>query len=151
MFERERKFLLKGSIPEGLVPVYIEQAYLMFDGNKHLRLIEDLTKATLELKIVHTNIYKEYYPIPVDLPTATELLKTTKCKLEKTRYSTTYEGRTIDIDVYPDGIKVVEIEFEVEIINIKLPEYCGKEVTGLPMYSNIQRAKKNAKAKSVPR
>lgn len=149
MIEKERKFLLKGKIPEGLVPVYIEQAYLMFDGKKHLRLrIEDLKKATLEIKIMHSNIYRECYPIPVDIITATELLKTTKCKIEKTRYSTTHDGLIVNIDVFPDGVKIVEIEFETVFLKKKLPEYCGKEVTGKSKYSNIERAKK-AEAKCV--
>ena len=42
MIERERKFKLK-YLPEGLTPIHIKQAYLMFDKKKQfrVRIIDD--------------------------------------------------------------------------------------------------------------
>ena len=40
MIEKERKFLLRDEYRHIItgIPTYIKQGYLMFDGNKHLRI-----------------------------------------------------------------------------------------------------------------
>ena len=48
----------------------------------------------------------------------------------------------MDIDIYPNGPSVVEIEYKQELVQI--PDYCGVEITGNPKYSNINIAKEQS-------
>jgi CYTH domain-containing protein len=72
----------------------------------------------------------------------------TDIKLEKVRYFDRFNGNTVDIDVFTNGIMVVEIEYTDASPIVYLPPYCGKEVTGNKKYSNIAIAKRNAKKAS---
>ena len=47
MIERERKFKLK-YLPEGLTPIHIKQAYLMFDKKKHFSAYKKIATTALE-------------------------------------------------------------------------------------------------------
>lgn len=58
-----------------------------------------------------------------------------KVKLIKTWYKTLFNGNSVEIDIYPNGMSVVEIEYEKELT--ELPEYCGEELTGSSKYSNV--------------
>lgn len=138
MLEQERKFLLL-SMPETQSKIDIKQAYLIFEGNKHLRvrIIND-TKAFLAFKIIQSAKIRTEYEYEIPLTDATEMYEASKYKLQKTRYKTTFNGNSVDIDVYPDGLAVVEIEYEKELNS--LPEYCGEEITGVSKYSNVNIA-----------
>ena len=136
MLEKERKFMLK-YLPEGLTPVEIKQGYLMIKGRKNLRvrIVNDET-ATMTYKVSLRKGVKDEFEYSVPLEDAYEMYKKAEKKLEKTRYKTKYNGNTIDIDVYPDGLKVVEIEYENELKKGDIPDYCGTEITGISKYSN---------------
>jgi len=144
MLEKERKFILKELPTEGNITKikHIKQAYLFLDGPNHLRVRIQNKEAFLTYKsIISDSIKKEYeYQIPLD--DALELYEMTKMRLEKIRYSTTFNGNVVDMDVYPDGRMIVEIEYEDELT--ELPDYCGEEVTGKREWSNIQMAIDNA-------
>ena len=144
--EKERKFVLK-YLPEGLVPVHIEQGYLMFEGHKHLRIrIINNTTAILTYKNMYTAEYRSEFEFEVPLREGKELMASTDIKLEKTRYSTSYMVNHIDFDLYDNGIATVEIEFTSDSLEVgALPDYCGVDVTGKYEYSNIVMAKKNSK------
>ena len=138
MIEQERKFLLV-SMPKTDGTIKIKQGYLMFDGNKHLRVrIIDDQKAYLTFKTIHTAQERTEYEYEIPISDAIEMLNNCNCKLEKTRHKTSFEGNIVDIDVYPDGLSVVEIEYENELG--QLPYYCGEEITGLSEYSNVNIA-----------
>lgn len=138
MIERERKFKL-AYMPKTDSTIKIKQGYLMFDGNKHLRVrIVNNEKAYLTFKTIHTAKERTEYEYEIPMIEATEMLKSTEIKLEKTRHKTTFEGNVVDIDIYPNGVGVVEIEYENELLS--LPDYCGEEITGLEQYSNISIA-----------
>lgn len=141
MLEKERKFMLK-YLPEGLTPVEIKQGYLMIKGRKNLRvrIVNDET-ATMTYKVSLRKGVKDEFEYSVPLEDAYEMYKKAEKKLEKTRYKTKYNGNTIDIDVYPDGLKVVEIEYENELKKGDIPDYCGTEITGISKYSNTKIAK----------
>lgn len=141
MLEKERKFMLK-YLPEGLTPVEIKQGYLMIKGRKNLRvrIVNDET-ATMTYKVSLRKGVKDEFEYSVPLEDAYEMYKKAEKKLEKTRYKTKYNGNTIDIDVYPDGLKVVEIEYENELKKGDIPDYCGAEITGISKYSNTKIAK----------
>ena len=140
MKEYERKFLLK-QLPEGLTESkHIQQGYLMFDGNKHLRIrVINHKKAVLTYKTVNSAIDRDEYEYEIPLEHGIELMLSTNIKLQKKRYSFASGKNHVDIDIYPDGTAVVEIEYESELLN--LPDYCGEEITGSRKYSNIEIAK----------
>lgn len=144
MIEKERKFLLKympvlgGYFKE---PKLIKQGYLMLEGNKQLRvrIINDYDCYLTYKESVSIDIKTEFeYKIPYE--DAVILYDSCKYKLEKKRFTTVYKEYHVDIDIYPSGKQVVEIEYENELTEI--PEYCGKDITGKKEYSNIALAKK---------
>jgi CYTH domain-containing protein len=135
---QEKKFILK-TLPEGLSGIDMKRAYLMFEGNMHLsvRIINNAS-AFLIFKTLHTDIVRTEYEYEISFQDAIEMFNTSKCKLQKTRYRTTFEGNHVDIDVFPSGKAVVEIAFENELEEI--PPYCGDEVTGQKEWSNVSMA-----------
>ena len=141
MLEKERKFMLK-YLPEGLTPVEIKQGYLMIKGRKNLRVrIVNNETATMTYKVSLRKGVKDEFEYSVPLEDAYEMYKKAEKKLEKTRYKTKYNGNTIDIDIYRDGLKVVEIEYENKLKKGDIPDYCGTEITGISKYSNTKIAK----------
>jgi CYTH domain-containing protein len=142
MIEKERKFLLK-QLPSDLYYMQrIEQGYVMIDGKTHLRVrIIDSSKGYLTLKSDITESSKLEYEYEIPLTDAINIFELSKYWLKKIRYKTTYKGNSVDIDVYENGLSVVEIEYEDELVDI--PDYCGEEVTGKKEYSNIQLAINN--------
>jgi CYTH domain-containing protein len=138
MIEQERKFLLK-HLPKTSAKIEIKQAYLIFEGNKHLRVrIVDDKKAFITFKTIHSAKVRTEYEYEVPLSDGMEMFNNSNVKLQKTRYKTFFDGNNIDIDVYPNGLSVVEIEYEEELQ--RLPDYCGDEITGDSKYSNVQIA-----------
>lgn len=142
MIEKERKFLMKYQPSDLYHMERIEQGYIMFDGSKHLRvrIIDDMV-GFITLKTIVSDTTKIEYEYEIPLKDAIELMESTNIKLRKTRYKTHYDGNLVDIDIYPSGLSVVEIEYSTELTNI--PDYCGKEITGKKEYSNIKIARKN--------
>jgi hypothetical protein len=67
MIERERKFRLK-YLPEGLTPIHIKQAYLMFDKKKQFRVrIIDDKEAYVAYKVKIDKTTKSEYEYEIDL------------------------------------------------------------------------------------
>ena len=145
MIEKERKFILKELPKEGAVDCikHIKQAYLFLDGPNHLRVRIQNDEAFLTYKSIISDLIKKEYEYQIPMSDALELYEMTKIRVEKVRYSTTFNGNVVDMDVYKDGRMVVEIEYEDELD--ELPDYCGEEVTGKREWSNIQMALDNAK------
>lgn len=145
MLEKERKFILKELPKEGAVDCikHIKQAYLFLDGPNHLRVRIQNDEAFLTYKSIVSDLIKKEYEYQIPMSDALELYEMTKIRVEKVRYSTTFKGNVVDMDLYKDGRMVVEIEYEDELD--ELPDYCGEEVTGKKEWSNIQMALDNAK------
>jgi CYTH domain-containing protein len=141
MIEKERKFKLK-YLPQGLTPMRIKQGYLMIKNKKNLRvrIINDEV-AYFTFKISIDKSSKDEFEYQIPLSEAIEMYSKAEKRLEKTRYKTKFNGNNIDIDVYPDGLKVVEIEYEDNLKDGDIPDYCGEEITGISKYSNIKIAK----------
>ena len=141
MIEKERKFILK-HLPSDLYHMErILQGYLMFDGNKHLRVrIIDDNIGFITIKTIVSDTTKIEYEYEIPLEDAIELMNSTDITLRKVRYKTLFDGNLVDIDIYENGLSVVEIEYQDQLNNI--PDYCGKEITGKKKYSNIRIAKK---------
>ena len=141
--EIERKYKLN-YIPGGnLVRHKIKQGYLMFDGNKHLRVrIIDDCVGYITFKTIINEQEKNEFEYQIPLSDTIELYNSTDIKLEKERICTHDEyGNNVDIDLFTDGTQVVEIEFEE--LPPTLPDFCGEDVTGQKEYSNIYIAKKH--------
>lgn len=138
MKEQERKFKLN-YLPTGLIKQEIQQGYLMLGESQHLRVrTVDGNKGYLTYKILHSPENRDEYEYEIPIQDAIELLSKTEIKLTKTRYKTTFENNTVDIDVYQHGLSVCEIEYTEPLTN--LPDYCGEEITGIKKYSNIHIA-----------
>ena len=146
--EKERKFRLK-YLPQGLYEIKIEQGYLMFEGNKHLRIritkypYPFLADAIIGYKTIINKEEKEEFEYSVPLSDGLKMMASTNIKLNKTRYKTYFQGKSVDIDVFPDGTSWVEIEFDEPFT--ELPDYCGEEITGDKELNNIAIAFKNSK------
>lgn len=86
------------------------------------------------------------YAIPV---ADAEMLLARHCGemlLTKTRHYVPHEGFTWEIDVYEgllDGVVMAEVELPREDIEVPLPAWVGREVTGDPDYKkiNLQKAR----------
>jgi len=143
--EKERKFLLDASQIEFTTePELIEQAYLMLVNKDQLRVrISNNTTAMLCYKRCVSDTIRTEYEYNIPLEDAQELLKSTSIKLSKKRFHIPHEKHTVCIDFYPNGLKVVEIEFEEDLEDGDIPLYCGIEITGEKKYSNITIAKEN--------
>lgn len=145
MIEKERKFILK-KMPElgeyFKKPKMIKQGYLMLDGSRQLRvrIINDY-----DSYIAYKNRIDEFsrdeFEFKIPYADGVRLYESCRFKLEKKRFSTIYKDCRIDIDIYPSGKQVVEVEFDGELADI--PDYCGTEVTGNEEYSNIKIARQN--------
>ena len=143
MIEKERKFLLKYLPDNAKLVGRIQQGYIMLSPKKQLRVRIYLSgefgnQAFMCYKssINKTDRLEFEYEIP--LADAKEMYNTAIRKLEKTRFYV--EGTDhYDIDIYDDGLQVCEIEYTERIREI--PDFCGKEITGVKKYSNINLAK----------
>jgi CYTH domain-containing protein len=146
--EIERKFLIANRpVPyDGIRGKFLKQGYVMLSKDKQLRVrIIDEKKAFICLKYTSTFIRDEYeYEIP--LLDAIEIYDKCEYTLTKTRF-TMKRKYTIDIDVYDNGLVIIEVEFKnADDANTFVPlDWMGTEVTGNKKYSNITIAKENKK------
>lgn len=145
MIEKERKFILKRMPVLGdyfKTPKTIKQGYLMIEGTRQLRIriVNDYDCFITYKETIDAQTKREFeYTIAYE--DAIIMYETCRYRLEKKRFTTVYKDYKIDIDIYPSGKQVVEVEYKDEMAEI--PDYCGKEVTGNKEYSNVWIAKQN--------
>lgn len=146
--EKERKFKLV-YMPKLIFSVTkIKQGYLMLEGKRQLRIrICDDKYAFLCYKDCLSKTNRAEYEFQIDIEDAKKLYESCEFKLEKKRYSALLNKNMVDIDIYPSGLEVVEIEYVDELKDEDIPDFCGEEVTGEKQYSNIELAK-NGKYKN---
>jgi len=143
--EIERKFLIETEISPNLgEQKLIKQGYVLLDKNKQLRVRVIDHKAFLCLKYTKNKVRDEYeYEIP--LIDALEILSKCKYKLEKIRTTLSpHNGNyVVDVDTYPNGLTVAEVEFksQEDCDAFKPIDWFGPEITGVKEYSNITLAK----------
>lgn len=143
--EIERKFLLDKPIPWDLGhQKLIKQGYLFLSKNKHLRIRIVDHSAYLCLKFTKNKTRDEYeYEVP--LLDGLEMMNKCQYVIEKIRNTIHPLGHkyTIDVDTYPNGLIVAEVEFKsLEESDSFVPfEWFGIEITGNKKYSNITLAK----------
>jgi CYTH domain-containing protein len=150
MKEIERKFLLSdGSsipIPAKFEKFKIKQAYIFADKDKQVRIRLTKTKAVLCVKYTEGLVRDEFeYKIP--LKDGKMMYEKSNTKLEKQRLSFKRSSEHYDVDTYPNGYVVVEVEFkdEEKLNNWVKPNWIGEEITQDSKYSNIVLAQQNLK------
>lgn len=148
----------------------IEQGYLMFDGDKVLRVRrsgDKRSRGVLCYKRFKSTSERLEYEISLSPTDTSSLLSECNLSLKKKRreiYSTIYK---LDIDLYPDGLVVIELELYQTFTNYWLtyiwsdePEpktdqeiitffqnklsFLGDYIGDDPKYSNIEIAKKQS-------
>lgn len=128
-------------------PYKIIQAYLFIEGDDHFRVrIKDdyhfgKKSAVATFKRILTPTDRIEINMPVTLEDAEKLVEIAPYVLEKERYAFLWNGQDTVIDIYPSGLKVVEVEY---VEKLDMPPFCGKEITGQNQYSNIQIAKESS-------
>lgn len=154
--EIERRFLMGDSpipIPDHHNKFLIKQGYVYVGKDKQVRvrLIKDYNKISAALCVKYTaKLVRDEYEFRInELIEAKELYKKCKLTIEKKRLSFNSGQEHYDVDIFPNELTVVEVEFK-SLKNMKKwvkPRWVGKEITGVRKYSNISLAKKNLKFK----
>ena len=146
MKEHEYKYLIK-EIPQEVKEFYplkdIVQGYPYNGKDMRVRIV-DKKEATQCIKFPTINkaIRDEFeYSIPV--ADAWEILARCERIVEKKRYSFNFCGNDVFIDIYPNGLIIGEIEVKDTEVNLVIPDYFGKNVTGKKKYKNKNLGKKN--------
>jgi len=109
-----------------------------------VRLYEN--RATLAVKTKQVGFTRaEYeYEIPMDEGEQLLALHCGNTKLVKTRYYVPYRGFTWEVDVYEEilsGVILAEVELSRADVDLPLPPWIGREVTGEPEYKKINMLK----------
>ncbi len=139
--EIERKYLVKGDAWRGLgAAIKISQGFFhTWRGHTvRVRCYGDKGYVTFKTRRAFTR--KEFeYNIPLE--EAKEMLHT-MCDqplVEKTRHEALVDGRLWTIDEFYGvnaGLIIAEVELESEQQSPALPDWVGREVTGVPSYYN---------------
>lgn len=144
--EIERKFLIdtekwnkKGK------PVKMEQAYLMIDGHKVVRVRIAGEQAFLTIKGNLSGITRDEFEYEIPVDDAVQMMNLrTGAIVEKTRYIYEFRGKTWEIDVFEgenSGLIVAEIELENENESFEKPEWLLDEVSTDDRYYNFSLSK----------
>lgn len=150
--EIERKFLVANDgwrqsysrftrIRDGLVA--------MTDDRKvRVRIYDE--RATIAVKAKREGFSDAEFEYDIPKADAEELLASHcgRQLLTKIRYDVPYKGFTWQVDVYEgllEGVILAEVELPRADVDVPLPDWIGKEVTGRPEYkkNNMLRAKLN--------
>lgn len=114
------------------------------------------TRATIAIKAKREGFTDAEYEYEIPISDAEELLAS-HCGphlLTKVRHDVPYRGFTWQVDVYEGilaGVILAEVELPRADIDVPLPDWIGKEVTGQPDYRkiNMQQARLDQRAIAV--
>lgn len=144
MVEIERKFLVQSTDFIKLAYQYdqIKQGYLSKDPARTVRIRIKNKKSFITIKGASNASGMSRYEWEKELPLqeGIALLKLAlPVVIEKTRYLVKHQGFIFEVDVFEgehQGLIIAEVELEHEHVQIELPPWIGKEVTGDPRYYN---------------
>ena len=146
--EIERRFLVENNDWKNQVILSqsFSQAYLNSIGDEwttRVRIIDN-NKGYITLKSSLNGFinYEFEYSIPKE--DAIELIQLSKYKITKTRYQLKINKKNWVVDVFEksnSGLKIAEIELNSESEEIRVPSWCGQEITGIKSLSNASLAK----------
>ena len=146
--EIERRFLVENEDwrSEVILSEDFSQAYLNSNSDEwtiRVRTIDNrLAYITLKTFLNGFTSYEFEYSIPIK--DAIELLNLSKYKISKTRYQIKINEKNWVIDSFEgrnSSLKIAEIELTSESEEIKVPSWCGQEITGIKSLSNASLAK----------
>jgi CYTH domain-containing protein len=145
--EIERRFLVRGEFPLDIGrPKLIKQGYIFAGKDKQLRIRLIDNTAFLCLKFTEDVVRDEFeYEIP--LVDGLAIYEKCEAKLEKIRNSMNGKTSHLDVDTYPNGWVIAEVEFQSkeDSDNFVPVSWFGEEITGQFQYSNIALARRNTK------
>lgn len=144
MVEIERKFLVQSTDFIKLAHQHdkIKQGYLSKDPARTVRIRIKNNKSFITIKGASNASGMSRYEWEKELPLqeGIALLKLAlPVVIEKTRYLVKHHGFIFEVDVFEgehQGLIIAEVELEHEHVQIELPPWIGKEVTGDPRYYN---------------
>ena len=146
--EIERRFLVKNEDwrSQAIISEDFSQGYLESNFDKwvlRVRIINN-KQSYITLKSSLNGLVNHEFEYSIPMKDATELLSLSKYKITKTRYQLRINGKNWIVDSFNDlnsPLKIAEIELNEEFEEIQVPEWCGKEITGIKSLSNASLAK----------
>ncbi|MBQ2364379.1 MAG: CYTH domain-containing protein [Alistipes sp.] len=142
MLECERKFLVVGEYKMfAHNSIHLIQGYIA-SGRRTVRVRISDNEAWLTIKgPSHDGGLTRYeWEKSIDAKEALELMQLAEGALiEKRRYLVEYEGHTFEVDEFAgdnEGLVVAEVELQESTEKVALPEWIGREVTGIKRYYN---------------
>jgi len=143
--EIERRFLVKNNNWKSQVILSqdFRQAYLNLDEwTTRVRLIDN-DKAYITLKSFINGLVNYEFEYPIPRKDAIELLNLSKYKITKTRYKLKINEKNWVVDSFTglnSSLTIAEIELNSESEQIKIPTWCGQEITGIKSLNNASLA-----------
>ncbi len=145
--EIERRFLVENEDWRHKVILSEEfsQAYLNSNSNEwttRIRIIDN-HQAYITLKSSINGLLNYEFEYPIPHKDAKELLNLSNYKITKTRYQLKINGKNWVVDSFGgsnSSLIIAEIELSSKSETIKVPKWCGKEITGIKSLSNASLA-----------
>ena len=143
--EIEIRFLVKNNDWKSQVILSqdFSQAYLNLDEwTTRVRLIDN-DKAYITLKSFINGLVNYEFEYPIPRKDAIELLNLSKYKITKTRYKLKINEKNWLVDSFTglnSSLTIAEIELNSESEQIKIPTWCGQEITGIKSLNNASLA-----------
>ena len=149
MIEKERKFKVKSEkfISLSHKVINIKQGYLSKENNLVIRIRISDKNAYLCIKgpTSESGISRFEFEKKISLIEGGELLKLCLPRIIfKKRYLIKYKKQLLEVDVFEGflkGLILAEIELNSESQKVSLPDWVGKEVTGVKSFYNSQLSK----------
>ena len=146
--EIERRFLVENEDWKDQVirSEYFSQAYLNSSVDEwatRVRIIDN-NKGYITLKSSLNGLINYEFEYSIPRKDAIELIQLSKYKITKIRYQLKINKKNWVVDVFEksnSGLKIAEIELNSESEEIRVPSWCGKEITGIKSLSNASLAK----------
>lgn len=121
---------------------HILQGYLNRDPERTVRIRIRNDSAFLTVKGKTVGCERDEFEYEIPLEDGLQMLKLCQGRiLDKTRYIVPFEGFNWEVDEYHgdlSGLIVTEVEIPRADVEVTLPPFAGKEVTGDPKYYNSQ-------------
>ena len=146
--EIERRFLVENNDWKNQVILSesFSQASLnssMDEWSTRVRIIDN-NKGYITLKSSLNGLLNYEFEYSIPRKDAIELIQLSKYKITKIRYQLKINKKNWVVDVFEksnSGLKIAEIELNSESEEIRVPSWCGQEITGIKSLSNASLAK----------
>ena len=146
--EIERRFLVENEDWKDQVirSQDFSQAYLNSSVDEwatRVRIIDN-NKGYITLKSSLNGLLNYEFEYSIPRKDAIELIQLSKYKITKIRYQLKINKKNWVVDVFEksnSGLKIAEIELNSESEEIRVPSWCGQEITGIKSLSNASLAK----------